>query len=1492
MMQGKFRWKAVLFLVLCSTLLGTGWFFLHRYQVKEMSGRYREFATRDEEKKNYDRALRFLRQYLKVKEDDADALARYGMLVEKLAQTPRAPFDALEAYERVLVYDGSRHDIRLRAAKLNMRFGRIDSALLHLQVLQKADAGGAEVDLFQGDCKTVKKEPDKAKQQILWKEAEGHYRRAISRAPDKIEAYARLARLLRNEQKKPMQACQVLEDLVRANSQDARAYLIRAEFRQVGADDATESFSAIGAKILALLASPLEDVPYLAASALWCPKTARDLPGAVQDLAQARELAPKDADVLLRSALQEMLLAREKGQAEPKIHFDKAREYLHKLPEDTRVLAQLANVEVAAGRRKEAADALRKAQEKASGKERNRLLEQLTVLLIDDNKADEANKIIGQMKKGGVPAYRLDYLKAKIAIRRGEWLTAVELLESSRPMFLDKPNQVLQVDLEMSTCYEQMGNADQQLNVCKRAKKIDALHPAARLGMARALRALGRFDEALNECQELRAALRLQAPIECDLLYARLLIHRNLRLPLSEAPDWDEVKTVLREAAQKNDTRARELEILQAETAFAQGITAEAQGRAKEGKGEIEEGKKKLEEAKENFAQARKILEQAKQNAPKDIEPWVALATLAIRGGGAASVAEATKIIDQAKDKFGDRPELRLAKLRCTPSEKQKALSFLRPLGEKLEAFDQGSQWLLLAGLAEAFERFGSLTEAEKSLQKLVHLRDKQLLGRQLLFDFYLRRAKLDGMEKTAEMIKEIDGKDGVAGHLAQAHLLIFRAGAQLEQGTKGSHQLSAEGKQLAAEARKHLLAVANGRPTWSRVPVSLAMVAEMEGNGDLALKHLREAFSLGNRQLPVMKALVTKLSEKQLYKEADNVLSKLAEFEPIHDTDLQMRFAEASFLNQKIDQALELTRKAVSSDSKDYKEHLWQGQMLAALGREKDAESAIRTAIRLAEDSAAPWMALVQLQVRAKSPEKAEETLKAMKAKVKSSQLPFALAHCYQIMGEKDKAEKALLDALSVQNDDLARRRSILENLVTFQINNGKFKEAEKHLRELLESKTQAPEELKIWSRRTLAAVLMSQPNPDKQAQAMSFIEENLRANPSSADDQIIKGSLLAVKAEHRSEAIKTLEKAFKAKQPTAEQMLILANLYNANGDWPKARNYMATLLSTHANDENYLIYVAGFVDQLLIHDNDAEFWLNTLQTEIRNELDAIKSEQAKAHDPRLTRDILLLSNLARRHPRLADTFTDDGELVNLFKSLASKSGKKENLLVVADFLGACRKTKDALDLCEQVLKELPQQKVVAVAVMAVANNDATRPQIERVETWVRSGLQKKPQAEVPIWDGFLAVLKERQGKFKEAEDLYRKMIDQNPKNIMAVNNLAFLLGLQAKSNKARRDEANDLIKKAIGMAGPAGELLDSRAVIYRVQGKLPEAEKDLKDSLNQQKTAYRLFHLYEVQQSAGKTKESIQVFREAVHRGLHVGMIHPLERESYEKALQKINN
>jgi tetratricopeptide (TPR) repeat protein len=1501
-MQGRFRWKAILLLAVCSAPLGVGWFFLHKHQVTTLHGQYLTLAKRAEEKKDLERAARFLSIYLSVTGDDIDARARYGVLLQELAQKPKA----LDEYERVLEQDETNQDIRMRAAKLSMELRRFEHALT---LLQKADSNDPEVNFLQGDCEWAKKGSDKAKQQAQWKAAEHHYRKAISRAPHKLEAYTRLAQLLRIQQKKPKEgipvledvqlakATQVMEDLIRANGQEFRAYLIRAAFRQSGDDLLKDGLAPSGAKMLGWLGLPLGQGSLFSASALFAPKIGRDLAGAGQDLANARELARDDADVLMASASHEQLQAREKGQTDPKSHLDIARVYLQRAgklrPQATRVLPQLADVELAAGRRKEALEVLRTAYKKATGRERNDLLWKLASLLVDDDNSAEAQELIGQMKNGGVPTHRLDFLSAKMAIMRGEWLKAVDLLENARPMLMDNPGLVMQTDLLLGLCFGQLDNTDQQVVIYQRARKLDPRNPAPQLALARALSALGKLDDAIEECQKLR--LFPNAPLENDFLYARLLIQKNSTLPPSEAPDWNEVSIVLQEVVLKDNSKVKEVDILRAEVALAQGMSVEAQGKYKEAKGEMEDAERKFKEAKGKFEEAQKILEEAKKKSPKDIEPWIALAALAGRGGSAGSIAGALKILELAEREFHDRPELRLAKLRYVPAKKELALAFLKPLGENLDGFDHSSQGQLLAGLAEAFERAGDLAEAEKMLQKSAYLKDKQqqrqLRARLFLFDFYLRTANPEGMAKTVAMINEIEGKDGLFGHYTKAQLLIFRAGARVSELARQKSQLTPEEmkltsdeRYLAAQARDHLDVVAKKRPSWSRVLVSLATIAEMEGKTDLAIKHWRNAFDLGNRQLPVIKALVAKLGEKHRYEEVDRILSKLAEVEPITDTDLQRRLAETSLFTQQFDRALELTKKAVSRNSKDYKEYLWQAQMLAALGMEKDAESSLQTAIRLDPKATGPWMALIQLQARTGDSKRVLDTLEKMKANVPASKLPFTLAQCYQIIGEKDKAEKAFLEALRTQPDDLVMRKIVLESMVRFQMSSGKPKETEKYLRELLEPKLQASEELKLWSRRNLAVALGYQETPEKHTEAMNLIDENLKANPDGGDDQVVKGLLLATKVERRRDAIGMLEKAFRAKQPTADQMYVLANLYDAEGNWPKARGQMGDLLRAHAKHEKYLGYLAAFIDKLMIHSDFADvedFWLPRLHESIKNDLEAKESERSDPLAKRLTRDISLLTNLVRRHPRLTDSILPEGELL---RSLARKTGKKENLLALAEFLATCQRPEESLDLCEQVINELPVQQVVTVAVAAVGNAKASQKQIQRVEALVKSAREQKPK--FLAWDVFSAVLQERQARYSEAEILYRKVLKLEPKNVVAVNNLAFLLGLQGKG-----EEANTLIKKAIDLAGgPAGELLDSRAVILRAQKKLPEAEKDLLEALGQERTAYRLFHLYEVQQAAGKTKESRRVFLEAIQRGLHIGMMHPLERESYEKAIKTL--
>src|SRR5205823_2427279 len=105
----------------------------------------------------------------------------------------------------------------------------------------------------------------------------------------------------------------------------------------------------------------------------------------------------------------------------------------------------------------------------------------------------------------------------------------------------------------------------------------------------------------------------------------------------------------------------------------------------------------------------------------------------------------------------------------------------------------------------------------------------------------------------------------------------------------------------------------------------------------------------------------------------------------------------------------------------------------------------------------------------------------------------------------------------------------------------------------------------------------------------------------------------------------------------------------------------------------------------------------------------------------------------------------------------------------------------------------------------------------------------------------------------------------------------------------QGRGEDASVLIDNAIATVGTSGELLDTRAVVRLAQGKLPDAEKDLREALRQAKTPDRLFHLAQVYQSAGEKEKSIQVMDEAMRLGLVPEILHPLEHERFKLLLNE---
>ena len=80
---------------------------------------------------------------------------------------------------------------------------------------------------------------------------------------------------------------------------------------------------------------------------------------------------------------------------------------------------------------------------------------------------------------------------------------------------------------------------------------------------------------------------------------------------------------------------------------------------------------------------------------------------------------------------------------------------------------------------------------------------------------------------------------------------------------------------------------------------------------------------------------------------------------------DLGRLAAEIALRNQQHERALELARQAVSADSRDYRDHIWLGQILWALDRPAQAEQALRHAVALADQAPDAWVALIQYLAR-----------------------------------------------------------------------------------------------------------------------------------------------------------------------------------------------------------------------------------------------------------------------------------------------------------------------------------------------------------------------------------------------------------------------------------------------------------------------------------------------------------------------------------------------
>ncbi|MCI0682563.1 MAG: tetratricopeptide repeat protein [Gemmataceae bacterium] len=1176
-------------------------------------------------------------------------------------------------------------------------------------------------------------------------------------------------------------------------------------------------------------------------------------------LKQAWRLAPDEADVQLAWAE----LAQDKGE------HDEARAVLQrgmqKHPTEWRMYQGLARLEMHCERPEAALTALRSGVDKLP--QQMDLQWSLAHLLTHLGHFDDADAAIARLAREGLRQTELDYLQGRLHAAKEQWLPAARLLERAHPHLLTRADQhrdglainlLVECNLVLARCYESLGDADRSVAAFGRVVTRAPQSVAGRLGLARMEWALGRLDNALREYGTLRQYAKPPTAAWTEAI--QLMILRNLQ---RAQPSWVEVDHLLKEAEQLKPLPV-EVGLLRAEFLVAQ----------------------------QQFDKARTFLEQAHANKQeRPVEVWVGLANLEQRGGRADA---ALALLKEAEQVCGDLMELREARCRYWArrggAEAPRALD---QLGQGLEKFSRARQRRFWPTLADSYVQVGEAKRAELVWKQVAQRQPNDLGSRLAMFDLALRGQSDVLPAELVQEIKAIEGEDGSLWRFCHAQQLI--AQAQKSRDTTELHQ-----------ATEHLATVASRRTSWGRVPVAQGQVNELLGNFDGAIAKYREAIMLGVENPAVIRRVTQLLWTRGRFLEAEEMIQKLRGMGGTL-RDLDRMEAEIALWKEDPIRALSLAEKAIPADSKDYRDHVWLGQIQWAAGKNREAEAELRRAVQLAPDIPDTWVPLVLHHARTGAKDKAKQAIAEARKALPKESARLALAQCFDAIGETDQAKQHYLEALAATPND----STVLKNVAYFYLRRNDTREAKTYLSRLVQLKGLPPQQL-AEAKRALALVLASAGDYQQTVKALEQFgvvdggSEKVAAMATERiADQRAQILILSVaqNPRQRRKGVTLLEDLMRRQQMSRDDRFLLAQLYDTVGEWPKAREQYLFLLTltqdAFANatrnkpalQTEFANQLAAYCNALVRHDDLAQFnhWLPRLEELEPNNVRTIGLRaQLLAKQGRAEKGANNLMALAAKQDQLAGPVAVLLERIgqlkpaeDMFKRYVSQSPRPEAALALAEFYGRQHRPQDAFAVCQGALKTCRIEQVGASAVFVLYATRCNAEQQRQVAGWLQAGLTAKSNATALMTQ--LAAVRRLQSDHAAVIALYRKALEHDPNDTLTLNNLAWLLALKDQN----ASEALSLIQRAIELDGPQSEYLDTRAVAYLTLGDAENAVKDLDEAIAETPTAHRYFHLAQAHQLAQRGTAAAHALQRAKDLGLSEATVDPLELPAYRQIM-----
>jgi tetratricopeptide (TPR) repeat protein len=1476
---------------------------IHELQMYLHAGTLKKAAEQAEANKDISEAAKLLRRYVNQKPQDMEARKKLASLFTQLhnfAPVPTLLADVLRDLERKIPKNTEEAEqIKAEIRKTQRSILDADIAVndfsgagYYIDKLVKETPNDDDLLDYQGRFNASKGENA---------EAEKSFRDAIAANPHNIMAYSHLIDfLLSPRMNRPKEAEEAMKSMLINNDKS--------------------QFKAMAVEITAFY--DLKQGNYKPA---------------MEKLEALLKVVPKDPFILSMAARCASHIDKRQEDA-----LKLARRNIESAPKDPESYNLLAECYVRSG---DVASGIKTIQEGASALKDTPaygdLIWQLASLHLDTVNSAEAKKCIAELADlKGFPRPKVRFLEARQAFNEGRWIDAREIFRETRPLLNDNPQLLKFVDYWVGFCYGQAGEPVQQMNYYRAALLQDTNFKLARKGIADLDLA---NDDLLAALEEYDYITKSDADHDDWMSLARTEVLFNLRRPAHQQ-DWRPVEYALSKAAEKGLTT--DIPMLKAEVLVQQGRYEDARKLLTELKKQAPKGVSiwtslvALSMREDNWDEAKQLLDDCEKINGDKVALRLCRAQLYIRRN-ADSLADRLRILGENTEKYSSEEksqlwrgllsialqvhEYDLAKQYCRMAAKEapQDMKIRYTLFEiALRNRDTSNLPPLLKELDDLLDEIEQIggTSSVWDYAKAVRLRLESISGNSEVLKQAMEYAKKANIKSPhwAQPIRlmgeilELQGKYDDA--LSYYQLAIEHGERDLELVRRTVNMLFERYQYAEADKILRQLDTSNS-PLSEDLLRREVMISIDSGDFNKALGLARRAYKPSSTdyhdhvwQAQVLQLLAERARREgrvelfpKLMSEAEAALRKAIRLDQAA-ADVWVTLVQSLVAKGDYNAAAVAIRDAQISLPPRVAP-LALAQCYEAVGDLAAATERYQTALKQNPDLVPVMRVVASFFLRNNKPELASPLLDRMLSKnVKVSEADLFWSRRSKAMLLANDGYVNLDKAVAMIDENLNAGIHFPEDVRAKAQLLMLYPAPEKHTeaRQLIQSlatKNSLPEDRFLFSKLLLAEGNWDGFRASMQSLLSGQIDPRYASfyvNALLQRQAALKAALQANDPHHRSdvptasgvEAGEWIAKLEKINPNVFGTVSCRAEFDFLNDNWLGAEEALLQFIdkvNAQPPDRNErILLVAQKIEQFAhrITDPELRHMADRFYDSAETEYKGYNNAQS-GHEP------LLAAFLAKRAKKGDERISEAIALIDKYAAyLTNTSTAKDKPAVMpspADLAEPCAAVirSDAVSAAQLVQLEKIIVKVVGAS-MPSPQQRASDSQTGDSKTIDPHNLDLRnvDLRNVDLLSA-LGELYVRQNRISEAEQIYRGIIKADPKRFAAYNNLGVLLA----STNQRLDEALSILRKAIDIAGPRAELLDSQAQVLAARGENGPAIADLESAITQSRQAVFYYHKARVYLNAGQHDEAAAAMNEARKLGLERAMLDPTERDAFEK-------